>query len=132
MFCFLAGCCNCDCGGGSQTDPSPVPPEPSGDSVLLPADGFLAIVEDPAKRSVELSILFSGSFWLQEIESHGYNRPLIYDSSSERGRELVQETALPTLFFLDDGGSVLASAPVPKSDIENGLKRWLNGGIRQD
>ena len=101
---------------------------------MLPADGFLAIVEDPAKRSVELAILFSGSFWLQEIESHGYNRPLIYDSSSERGRELVQETdsALPTLFFLDDGGSVLASAPVPKSDIENGLKRWLNGGIRQD
>jgi hypothetical protein len=132
LLCFFAGCCNCSCGGGGETEPE-TKPEPSA-AVTLPVDGFLAIVEDPAERSVDLSILFASSFWLEEIEAHGYNRPLIYDSNSERGRELMQETdsALPSVFFLDDGGSVLASAPVPKPDIENGLKRLLNGGIRQD
>lgn len=124
MLSSCVGCNSCNC----QPDESPI----SDDPIQLTADGYLALIQDPANQSAEVSILLASGFWLEEIQAHGYNRPLVYDVTSERGVELMQEIesqALPQLVFLNGNGSVLASVPAGDSDLINQIKRLLNGGI---
>jgi hypothetical protein len=124
MLSSCVGCNSCNC----QPDESPI----SDDPIQLTADGYLALIQDPANQSAEVSILLASGFWLEEIQAHGYNRPLVYDVTSERGAELMQEIesqALPQLVFLNGNGSVLASVPAANSDLINQIKRLLNGGI---
>tara|TARA_R100001594_G_scaffold147931_2_gene201916 strand:- start:567 stop:1016 length:450 start_codon:yes stop_codon:yes gene_type:complete len=122
---ILSGCCDCN-----HKDSKP---DHSEDPVKLPANGFLVLLDNPSERSVETSIVISSKFWLVDIKAHGYNQPLIHDSRSPKGKELVEvvgvkkDSALPMLIFLDSQGVVLAASPFPKTI--NGVKRILNGGI---
>jgi hypothetical protein len=121
----VSGCCSCGSKNNSENHKD--------DSVVkLPGDGYLVLLEDPSKRSVETSIIVSSEFWQKEIKAHGFNQPLIYDAGSDRGLELVEvvknrKPALPLLVFLDSQGVVLAASPFPQEINE--IKRLLNDGI---
>ena len=126
LLLLLGGCCTCS---NRQADPAP-----ENKTTTLPASGYLALLDNPSERSLEISILVSSEFWLKEIKAHGFNKPLVISSNSKRGQELMATArekgfnALPLVFFLDSRGGVLGVASAPNSINET--KRLLNGGIR--
>ena len=86
---------------------------------------YLVLIEESSERSAEVAKLVNSAFWLTELKSLGFNRPLINDKDSEQGKSFIEAAKLfgmdgkvPFLAIMDKDGSFIDAFEVPKSADE--------------
>ncbi len=86
---------------------------------------YLVLIEESSERTPEVAKLVNSAFWLTELKSLGFNRPLINDKDSEQGKSFIEAAKLfglngkvPFLAIMDKDGSFIDAFEVPKSADE--------------